>query len=81
MNQSEHAKVLIQSVREHAIEHYNEDGWDYVVEAFDDAEIIEALTLYGDSELPLTTDEAIKIMADTVGIRNGYRKEIQAEIF
>jgi hypothetical protein len=35
---------LLAAVKEHAIEHYNDGkGWDYVIEAFSDADILEAI--------------------------------------
>jgi len=32
---------LIEAVRKHALEHYNEDGWDFVVEAMDDEDLAD----------------------------------------
>lgn len=31
---------LVDAVRAHAVEHYEEDGWDYVVESWEDWEIL-----------------------------------------
>ena len=32
-------KDLITAVRDHALSHYNEDGWDFLVECWEDADI------------------------------------------
>lgn len=34
---------IIRGLREHALRHYDEDGWDYIVEAYDDEELVEEL--------------------------------------
>ena len=34
---------MIAHVRAYALDHYEQGGWDYVVEAFDDAELAEAI--------------------------------------
>lgn len=55
-------QTMIQAVRQHAIKHYNE-GWDYVVEAWDDGDILEVVGLC------LTEGGAIKAMAKRLGVK------------
>jgi hypothetical protein len=40
MNEQE----MIQAVRSHAIANYNEGGWDFVVECYDDGDILELIS-------------------------------------
>ena len=42
--------ALVALIKEYAKEHYAEDGWDYVVESFDDNQIVE--TIAGETTLP-----------------------------
>lgn len=62
------ARELIEAVREHAKAHYDE-GWDIIVEAYEDREIVEA---YGDATTP---EQAIASMAEIVELRNDYRQD------
>ena len=34
---------IVKALRRYALEHYEEDGWDYVVEAYDDEELLEEI--------------------------------------
>jgi hypothetical protein len=68
---------LVDAVRRHAMANYENDGWDYVVECFDDGDIIE---LISDADAK-TAKQAIKAVGDYVKIRDDYRKDIQAEEF
>lgn len=36
-------KALIQAVREHALDHYNDGGWDVIVECWTDEQIAETI--------------------------------------
>ena len=38
---------LVKAVKDHATEHYNDGGWDVVVESWDDSEIAEHITEAG----------------------------------
>lgn len=66
-----HGRELIKAVRDHAQAHYDE-GWDVIVEAYEDSEIVEA---YGDATTP---EQAISRMAEIVELRNDRRQEVQA---
>jgi len=39
--------TLVDSVKRHALDHYNDGGWDVLVEAWTDAEILAHLTTVG----------------------------------
>ena len=66
-------KELVEAVKTHARKNYNTGGWDYVVEAYDDADIAEEI---GDAK---TVAEAIKNVGEICGIRNEQREDAQAE--
>jgi hypothetical protein len=40
---TDNKKVLLNAVKAHAIEHYEEGGWDYVVETFNDQDILDVI--------------------------------------
>lgn len=62
------ARELIKAIREHAKAHYDE-GWDIIVEAYEDSEIVEEI---GDATTP---EQAISRMAEIVELRNDYRQD------
>ena len=64
---------LMPAVKEYAAKHYNEGGWDTVIEAYEDHEI--AAVLEGCTRV----DEAIKRMGERVGAYKAYGDEIRAE--
>ncbi len=64
---------LIKAVRKHAQAHYEEDGWDYVVESFDDNELAEVI---GNASTP---ELAIKRVKREVSIINDVREDVQGE--
>ncbi len=66
---------LIEAVKRHAEDHYNEDGWDFVVETMDDAEIDEHIG---------TARSVIGAIANVgyyVGLHDSVRKDIEGEAF
>ena len=63
---------LIDAVRAHAAEHYNEDGWDYVVECWEDWEIL-AVVRGSNRE-----SQAIRKVRKQVRALSDHRTEIQA---
>ena len=65
----------IDRIRKHAIVHYNEDGWDILVECWDDAYIAEH---YRDCK---TYEEAVIAISNVLVAMDGWRREVQAEIF
>ena len=66
---------LVDAVRAHALEHYNEDGWDYLVECWEDYEIL-AIVKGSTSEA-----QAIRKARKQVKVLGDYRNEIRAEMF
>jgi hypothetical protein len=67
---------MVKAIRAYALEHYNEGGWDYVVECWSDLDI-EMAILPGDG----TLETAIKNVGSQVGVLDSVRKDIQGEIF
>lgn len=63
---------LIDAVRAHAVEHYNEDGWDYVVECWEDYEIL-AVVRGSRNE-----GQAIRKVRKQVRVLSDHRDEIRA---
>lgn len=66
---------FVKEVLDHAIAHYEEGGWDYVVECWSEKEIEDT------TKNCRTAAGAIKVIGKIVGARDTYRKEIQAEAF
>lgn len=66
---------LIDAVRAHAVEHYNEDGWDYVVECWEDWEILAVVR--GSKK----ESQAIRKVRKQVRVLSDHRQEILAEVF
>lgn len=70
-------RELIEAVKAHAIEHYNENGWDFIVECYDDRDIGRELR-----RRRLTTIEAaIADFEETARIKDEARREAESEIF
>lgn len=69
----EHLHPLwVKQLRAHAIANYNSDGWDYLVECWSDADIVEAMDGAGNY------DEAFEAVADTLQTLADHRSEIVA---
>lgn len=65
---------MIAAVKKHALDNYNEGGWDYLVECYSDSDIREMLEEDGCK----TPEEAIKAVAKIMKIKDDYRKDIEA---
>lgn len=39
----ERLETLVEAVKQHALTHYNREGWDYIVECWSDSEIAEVI--------------------------------------
>jgi hypothetical protein len=63
---------LINAVRDHAYANYNDDGWDYVVECWEDGDILEAI---GDAD---TAEEAVARVREAVRPLAEMRDEVRA---
>lgn len=66
---------IVKALRRYALEHYEEDGWDYVVEAYDDEELLEEIR--GATSL----EEAIAMISPTLKVIDDHRRDIQATAF
>ena len=73
MNYTEYSDAaLIAKIRTHALQNYEKDGWDYLIECWSDAEILEKVkdcrSYHG----------CIRKLQDTLKSMNEYREEIQS---
>ena len=66
---------LIAAVRAHAMENYETEGWDYVVECWTDADIAERI------EGITTRETAIAAVGRIARLLDERRSEVRAEIF
>jgi hypothetical protein len=66
---------LIRAVRDHAVAHYNDGGWDFLVECWSDADIRDAI---GSAR---TVAGAIRNAKRAVGGLDERRREVRSEIF
>lgn len=64
----------VQAVIDHALQHYNENGWDFVIETWERYEIFEVLLSVG-CDVPM----AIKEIGSRVKVVADYRADIVAE--
>lgn len=66
---------LVKQIKEHALEHYNDGGWDYIVESYSDAEIAEIIK--GSFNL----EEAIKKITPIVEAIYSKEQDARCHIF
>jgi hypothetical protein len=66
-------QMLIGAVRRHAINNYEQDGWDILVECYDDGDILELISDANAS----TVEEAIASVRKTLKIYDDHRAEIR----
>ena len=66
---------FVQEVKDHALQHYEEDGWDIIVECYSDDEIADIIQ--GCS----TEEEAIRAVLDDVTPYYQRQQEVRAEAF
>ena len=62
---------LVQAVRAHALKHYDEKSWSYIVEAFSDEEILEEI------KGAKTPQGAINKMGKWVNMHFSYAEDIR----
>lgn len=67
----------IKKVREYALSHYEEQGWDYLVEAIDDSEIRDQF----DPQHSWTYEEFFSEMREWMELLDSKRRDIQGEVF
>lgn len=66
---------LIEAVKAHALAHYDQNGWDFIVECWDDADIAEAIE-GAENEL-----QAIAAVASTASLLAERRTEVESTIW
>jgi hypothetical protein len=70
-----HIPAYLAAIKAHALANYEKDGWDYIVECYDDAQIVEII------KTARTINGAIKMVRARIKPRADYRADIQAEAF
>ena len=70
--ETENTQHLVLAVREHARRHYRTGGWDYVVEAYEDGDILAVIR----SAKAVSAPAAIAAVAEVVGIQNDVRQDV-----
>jgi hypothetical protein len=65
--------TLVEAVKAHAISNYAVDGWDIVVECYDDSELLDIIAEAGAA----TEAEAIAAVGAVVGLIHEVRADIQ----
>ncbi len=65
--------ALVAAVKKHAQDNYERDGWDMVVECYEDSEIAEEVAGCN------TAEEAIALLGEIAGAYDDRRKDAQAE--
>ncbi len=68
-------KTWSERIRQHATVHYTEDGWDILVECWTDEYLNEIIAC------SKTYEEAVIACSDILSVMDGFRKEIQAEVY
>lgn len=68
---------MVAAVKKHARAHYNDDGWDSIVECYHDSELAREITEGGCK----TIDEAIAHVGWGCKVWNDRRKDVIAESF
>jgi hypothetical protein len=73
------ADAWIAAIKRHALDHYNEDGWDFCVESMTDDEIREALERgrFEDGRVPTTEAEAIARIGEICTLLDERRRDIR----
>lgn len=69
---------MIAGVRKHALANYSKEGWDYLVECWDDSDIIEAIKGAHGEEPCTTLPQLIRRVGEAVGAKEEQRFEAQA---
>ena len=65
--------ALVAAVRAHALKNYNTDGWDFLVECWEDEDILAEI---GDAD---TEETAIAACHETVSLLAERRDEVRSE--
>ena len=68
-------KSWVERIRQHALVHYTEDGWDILTECWTDEYIQDH---YRGCK---TYEEAVIAVSESLAAMDSFRRDIQAEIF
>jgi hypothetical protein len=68
---------LVNAVKRHALDHYNEHGWDIVVECFGTDELVQLLREAGVA----TVEEAIAEVETFAKLHDERRREIRSTVW
>jgi hypothetical protein len=75
---------VVQAVQRHALDHYDEGGWDYVVEATTAAELWEEIAqelgwagIDPGTEPAVLNETAIRLIGKRYGLRDEVRRDVQ----
>jgi len=68
-------KDWIEKIRKHAVTHYEEDGWDFLVECWTDEELLAVATACE------TYEEFVEYLSETLSTIAGIREDICATGF
>jgi hypothetical protein len=68
-------QALVLAVRQHALHNYNDNGWDFVVECFEDSDILERV------DEGMTEQQAIAAVYKLVRLLNEQRQAAYNEVF
>ena len=68
---------LIAAVRRHAMDNYEQDGWDVLVECWDDGDILECIS----DNSATSPAAAIKACLEIVALYDEKRRAVRNEIF
>lgn len=72
---------LCTKIRQYALEHYQESGWDVLVECWDNSDILNDLIESKINPETVSLEDAIAAIASTLDVYDDRRKDIQAEVF
>lgn len=75
MNMANTMAEMVAAVKKYAEDHYNEDGWDSIVECYDNSDIAREV---GNAT---TIEEAIAKVGKGCKIWDEHRQDVIAEIF
>lgn len=71
-------KELFERLQKYAIKHYEEDGWDIVVECCEYSDFVEDVTSHN---IPLDWNAVFEYYRSSSKLVDERRREIEAEIF
>jgi hypothetical protein len=69
------------ALQKHAVEHYNQDGWDVIVECVGFDDFIYDLVTCRENMLDKPYEDILAFYTTVAHLHNQRRKEIQSEIF